>query len=45
MRAIFGELHGLLETMPGPAAAALEARMWEELQASARRRSLLSQPL
>lgn len=45
MRAVFTELQEIVETMAGPAAAAIEQRMWSELQASARRRSLASQPL
>lgn len=45
LRAAFIELQAALEEEKGEHAAALEARMFAELKASAERRSLFSQPL
>lgn len=40
LRAMLVEVHAAVETIPGPAAAALNDRIWAELQASTRRRQV-----
>lgn len=42
VRALLVEVHARVETMPGPEAAALNERIWEELKESTRRRHLVT---